>query len=182
MPSDEDLMSAIAEGDQNAFNTLVSRHLKMVYALAFQRLGHSADAEEVAQDVFTRLWQYAPRWEADAKITTWLYRVCVNRSIDILRRRKPTSGLEELPEIEDKSENAEQALAAKDTRALVRTALEELTPEQQDAIRLVYFADMKQQAAAEALGLSVAALESLLRRARKKLHAVLDGDYENLHR
>ena len=84
-PSDEDLMSAIAEGDQMAFNLLTSRHLKMVYAIALQRLKHPSDAEEVAQDVFTRLWQNAPKWEAEAKISTWLYRVCVNRSIDMLR-------------------------------------------------------------------------------------------------
>lgn len=181
-PSDEDLMSAIAKGDQKAFNLLTSRHLKMVYALAFQRLRHPSDAEEVAQDVFTRLWQNAPRWEAEAKISTWLYRVCVNRSIDMLRRRKPMTDIDDIPEIPDGADNALQILETKDKNKRIQEALSNLTSEQSDAIQLVYFSEMRQQEAADTLGLSLAALESLLRRARKKLHAVMDDDYEDLYR
>ena len=180
-PSDEDLMSAIAEGDQMAFNLLTSRHLKMVYSIALQRLKHPSDAEEVAQDVFTRLWQNAPKWEAEAKISTWLYRVCVNRSIDMLRRRKPMTDIEDVPEIPDGADNALQTLETKDRKRQIEEALGNLTSEQRDAIQLVYFFEMRQQEAADSLGLSLAALESLLRRARKKLHTVLNKNYEELY-
>lgn len=180
-PSDEDLMSAIAKGDQKAFNLLTSRHLKMVYAIALRRLKHPSDAEEVTQDVFTRLWQNAPKWEAEAKISTWLYRVCVNRAIDMLRRRKPMTDINDVPEIPDTADNALQTLEIKDRKTQLEKALGNLTNEQRDAIQLVYFSEMRQQEAADSLGLNLAALESLLRRARKKLHTVLDGNYEELY-
>jgi RNA polymerase sigma-70 factor (ECF subfamily) len=174
-------MSAIAEGDQMAFNLLTSRHLKMVYAIALQRLKHPSDAEEVAQDVFTRLWKNAPKWEAEAKVSTWLYRVCVNRSIDMLRRRKPMTDIDDVPEIPDGADNALQTLETKDRKRQIEEALGNLKSEQREAIQLVYFFEMRQQEAADSLGLSLAAFESLLRRARKKLHTVLNKNYEELY-
>ena len=69
----------------------------------------------------------------------------------------------------------------KDRKRQIEEALGNLTSEQRDAIQLVYFFEMRQQEAADSLGLSLAALESLLRRARKKLHTVLNKNYEELY-
>lgn len=172
--SDEMLMQHIAKSHAVAFEVLVNRHLPIVLRVAVQRLGNPAEAEEIAQEVFAKIWTSAALWEKqDAKFTTWLYRVTVNRTIDALRRRKPTAQLDELPEIPDDSEDSFEIMARRDQTRLIRTALEELTPNQRDAIELVYFSEMKQLDAAEALGLSVAALESTLRRARGKLHEIL---------
>lgn len=172
--SDEMLMQHIAKGHAVAFEVLVNRHLPMVLRLAVKRLGNPAEAEEIAQEVFAKIWTSAALWKKqDAKFTTWLYRVTVNRTIDALRRRKPTAQLDELPEIPDDTEDSFEIMARRDQTRLIRTALEELTSSQRDAIELVYFSEMKQQDAADALGLSVAALESTLRRARGKLHEIL---------
>ena len=89
--------------------------------------------------------------------------------------------INDVPEIPDTAGNALQSLEIKDRKTQLEKALGNLTNEQRDAIQLVYFSEMRQQEAADSLGLNLAALESLLRRARKKLHTVLDGNYEELY-
>jgi RNA polymerase sigma-70 factor (ECF subfamily) len=89
--------------------------------------------------------------------------------------------IDDVPEIPDDADNALQTLETKDRKKQIEEALGNLTSEQRDAIQLVYFSEMRQQEAADSLGLSLAALESLLRRARKKLHTVLNKNYEELY-
>src|SRR5215470_9026621 len=86
--SDESLMRRIADGDQEACRALVERHLGRVVAFAARTLGDAADAEDVAQEVFLRLWTSARRWEPRARLSTWLHRVALNLSLDRIARRR----------------------------------------------------------------------------------------------
>lgn len=171
--SDDALLEAIAASDKQAGAIFVRRHLSYIVHICERRLQNMAEAEEAAQDVFISVWKNAHQWESGrAKVTTWLYRIANNRAIDILRRRRPTIDIEDAPEIADDSD-IEAAQIQADQNILIRKALVHLSADQQAAIEFVYYKEMKQHEAAQAMGISLAALESLLRRGRKKLHDYL---------
>ena len=121
-----------------------------------------------------RLWRAAPDWEERAALGTWLYRVASNLCIDRLRRRRALTGVE-LPEIADEAPGAVRRLEADDRAAALQAALAGLPERQRLAIVLRHFEDRSNPEIAEALDLSVEAVESLLARGRRALAAALSG-------
>ena len=179
--SDDALLDLIGHGDRRAGSELVNRHLAYVLHIRRRKLGNEAEAEEAAQDVFTSVWKNAANWQSgNAKVSTWLYRIASNRCIDILRRRRPTQDIDTIAEPADPAANGETEQIIADRNLLIRTALQALSGDQQRAIDLVYFKELKQAEAAEMMGLTLAALESVLRRARGRLHQSLAGQRDNL--
>ena len=173
---DDALMYEIGNGNTLAGSAFIARHLSYVLKICRAKLGNEAEAEEAAQDVFASVWKNAGQWQAgQAKVTTWLFRVTSNRCIDILRRRKPTTGLDDADEIVDEAIDIERHQQAVEQNRLIRTALGQLSNDQRHAIELVYYREMRQSEAAEMMGIKLAALESLLRRGRQKLHIELAG-------
>jgi len=88
MSGDADLISRAAAGDSSAFQTLVERHRSMVYRVAFQFAGNHHDAEDIAQDVFIKVFRSLDRFRQDAQLTSWLYRIIMNACIDHRRRSR----------------------------------------------------------------------------------------------
>ncbi|MDC0131658.1 sigma-70 family RNA polymerase sigma factor [Alphaproteobacteria bacterium] len=171
---DDALMFEIGRGNTFAGHALVARHLSYVVKICRAKLGREAEAEEAAQDVFASVWKNAGNWQPGAaKVTTWLYRVASNRCIDILRRRKPDVPLEAAGDPADETVDMDRLQQASDQNRLIRKALAQLSDDQKQAIELVYYRDMRQTEAAEMMNVSLAALESVLRRARQKLHSEL---------
>ena len=168
-PDDAWLMSRIAEGDVRAYEELVDRHLDRFTAFAERVTGQRAEAEDILQEAFLRLWTKAQSWRpAGAKFTTWFYRIVLNLSIDYKRRKRPDA-LPEGFDVADDSDDAERQLATGETQALVARALDDLPPRQKQAIALCYFEGLSNLEAADILGVGVKALESLLVRGRKQL-------------
>jgi len=87
--ADSDLVARAAAGDATAFHALVERHRGMVYRLAYQFAGNLHDAEDIAQDVFIKVYRSLDRFRYDAQLTSWLYRVVMNACIDHRRRQSP---------------------------------------------------------------------------------------------
>ena len=85
-PSDEELCQKVANGDTQAFELLVERHQARAYRLACSILGSEADARDVSQDAFIRLYESANRFDGRSRFSTWFYRVLVNLCIDQKRR------------------------------------------------------------------------------------------------
>jgi RNA polymerase sigma-70 factor (ECF subfamily) len=86
---DTDLVARAAGGDTSAFGALVERHRAMVYRLAYQFAGNHHDAEDIAQDVFIKVYRALDRFRHDAQLTSWLYRIVMNACIDHRRRQAP---------------------------------------------------------------------------------------------
>lgn len=173
---DEQLMARIAKGDEQAFNWLVRQHLPRAYAIARRVLAERADAEEAAQDAFTKLWVNAAQWQPDkAKFSTWFYRIVTNAALDLARRKKlPTTNDETLMAMQaDDTASVEDRLQEADERAALQAALATLTPAQRAAVTLCYFEEMTNPEAAKVMGMHLKALEGLLVRARKTLRDVL---------
>ena len=180
--SDDALLAAIGAGDQHAAGVFIRRHGSYVLHICRSKLQNDAEAEEAVQDIFAAVWRNAGKWQpGGAKVTTWLYRIAGNRCIDILRRRRPTTDIAAIAEPVDETADVEAGQMAADRHRLISNALESLNQDQKRAIELVYFCEMKQNEAAEMMGIKLAALESVLRRARTKLHEELAGMRDALH-
>ena len=122
--SDDELLALIGQGQQRAGAVLVERHLSYVLHICRRKLGHEAEAEEAAQDVFTSVWKNAANWQpGQAKVSTWLYRIAVNRCIDILRRRRPTTDIAAIAEPADERADIEKAAQVSDRNRLIQNAL-----------------------------------------------------------
>ncbi|MEO9899422.1 sigma-70 family RNA polymerase sigma factor [Nisaea sp.] len=170
--SDNELLCLVADGGEIAFDRLVLRHQGPISAFAYRMLGNQSDAEDISQETFGRVWSHAPRWSPNGKAKSWIYRIAHNLCIDRLRARRSTVDIAD-QEIEDSTPGPEQTLARKRTETNVRDAVDLLPERQRIAISLFHLKDMTADEAAETMDISIDALESLLRRARKKLKEIM---------
>ena len=163
--SDEALMLRLQGGDETAFNELLDRHLKPVAGFAYRMLGDAAEAYDVAQETFLRLWRFRAAWQPRAQLRAWLLRVARNLCVDRFRRREVVT--DRMPEEIDLRIGPSGELQRKEAATLVGDALAGLPERQRAAIALVYYEGHSNTEAAKVLGVSVDALESLLARARR---------------
>lgn len=134
------------------------------------------DADDMAQEAFSRAWDAAPNWPADgAPFAAWLYRVASNLAIDLLRRekRRPVTSLEAASMIADMAPVPSAAVLQVELASAVRAALLELPERQRLAVELVHLESRSGAETAALLGTSIGALEGLLSRARRELRIVL---------
>lgn len=172
---DAELLQAIAGGDRSAFDRLSRRHLDRAYGVALRMTGSRADAQDVVQDVFLRLWQRPDAWRpGQAQFSTWLYRVVVNRCLDLKRRPKGTD-LDSVEEPQDPDANAEDSLLDAERSRALDSAVNQLPERQKAAIVLTYTAGLRNAEAASAMDISVKAFEALLVRAKRELRDFLAG-------
>jgi RNA polymerase sigma-70 factor (ECF subfamily) len=170
---DTELVARVGQGDRAAAQALMARHLPAMLRLARRMLGSQAEAEDCVQDAFLKLWTHAGRWKpGQAKFETWLYRVTLNQCYDRLRK-KPTVGLDAAAEVADVAPAADTRLETAAVAQEVEAALECLPERQRAAILLCHYQERGNIEAAEILGISVEALESLLARGRRTLRMKL---------
>ena len=180
-PTDEQLLADIAAGDVAALRTLYHRHHRRMYNTALGYLQVPADAEEVTQDVFTKVWRAAASFEAGSKVTTWMYRIAVNTALTAMRRRKRRSIFRPLAPRHDPPDFRHPGARLEDAEALsgLFAAVYRLPPSQQTAFLLSYVEELPRQQVADVMDTSLKAVESLLMRAKKKLRTHLRTSYPN---
>jgi RNA polymerase sigma-70 factor (ECF subfamily) len=183
LPSEE-LMPQIAAGDVGAFELLVNRHEKDVLNLVYRFLGDREQANDLAQEVFLRVWQAARGYKPTAKFTTWLYKItanlCLNQLKSARRRRwfsfhlfdeeSQSSVAETFP---DDAPNAEDLVLTGERNREITETLQSLPANQRLALVLKIYEDLSYQEIAGILGCSVASVESLLVRGKRTLQKKL---------
>lgn len=170
---DEDLLARMQDDDADAYRLLVARHIDRAYGLALRILRSPADAEDVTQDAFVKAWLHRHSWQAGrAKFSTWLYRVIVNRCID-LRRMPKSEWLDDMPEPADDADDSVTLIQRREVYGQLEAALARLPTQQRAAVALSYYDDLGNAEIAEVLGTSVSAVESLLKRGRQRLRELL---------
>jgi RNA polymerase sigma-70 factor (ECF subfamily) len=172
IPAELELMRRTAKGDAAAFRILSDLHLSKIMNFAYRLLHDRAEAEDVAQETFLRLWKEAARYEPKAKVTTWLHRIAHNLCVDRLRARREKVSTDAVEEVRTSIEPG-GLLDRKETATAVERAMANLPERQRAAIALVHYQGLGNQEAAEVLGIGVEAVESLLSRGRRALRGAL---------
>lgn len=174
------LVQRAASGDAAAFRALTQRHLKSVVAIARRMLRDDAEAEDVAQEAFLRLWRAGASLEIGAHgVKPWLRRVTSNLCIDRTRGRARLQVVEELPEVPDAPKQL-AAMEGEEMKRRVDSALKKLPERQRLALTLFHYEGMSQIEVGEAMGISDEAVESLLGRARRQLKSDLQTEWRGL--
>ena len=136
--ADAALLSAIRSGDESAMAMLYDRYSSIVYAVALRVLGDTGAAEDVMQEVFLQLWRSPGTFDANrGSLGPWLAVIARNRAIDVLRKRRPETGIDDVVvAVEcDMAGGAERARAMEK----VRGALGSMAPAQRGALEMAYF-------------------------------------------
>jgi len=179
------LMMALKNGDPSAFADLVARHQSRVVALIYRFVGNETEAEDLAQEVFLRVFRTRDRYEPRARFSTWLYRIASNVSLNSLRSRSRRHTVS-MPLVADAQENHEGRTAAQledlrlpapaarledeELRTQIRLAIDQLPDNQKVAVILNKYENMNY----DDIGCSPLAVKSLLARARLNLRQRLD--------
>ena len=176
---DEDvrLMALVAGGDTAAFERLVERHQALVAGTVARMLGSNADVEDIAQQVFIRVWRSAGRYVARAKFTTWLLKITRNLVFNEMRRAKRHPHVpvqidpeaEEIPLKDEATATPDAILLESELQQAIDTAITQLPETQRMALVLRRYEELSYEEIADVLELSVPAVKSLLFRARTEL-------------
>ena len=172
--SDEDLALAAAGGDRAAYQLLLERVYDRLFALCFRLTGSRAEAEDLTQDICLALPGKLSGYRAQAKVTTWLYRVAVNAATD--RRRRQASYVRATDGWADWELDRQQTVTeAADGTAWLYTAMAALSPSLRDTLALV-LDDVTHADAAEILGVTDGTISWRVAEAKKKLRALKQGE------
>ncbi len=162
------------------FEALVARYSKHVYAVAYRMAGNEADAKDLAQEAFVRVWKALRRIDPDAALEAWLYRIVTNLYIDLLRRRPKvrvqsldepiaTGEGEMARERPDPTEDVERVVMAKMVDRRVQDALLELREDLRMVIVLADVEGYPYEEIAEMMDVAIGTIKSRLHRARRAL-------------
>jgi RNA polymerase sigma-70 factor (ECF subfamily) len=184
--SDEDaedvrLMRLVSGGDTSAFEQLIERHQSLVAGTVARMLGSSSEVEDIAQQVFIRVWKSARRYVPRAKFTTWLLKITRNLVFNELRRSKRHAhvplqtepGAEEFPLKDETNPTPDASLLESELQRMIEDAITELPESQRMALILRRYEQLSYEQIADILDLSVPAVKSVLFRARTELRARL---------
>ena len=189
---EEVLISAASNGDSAAFGQLVTNYQALVYNTIKLKVKNSEDAMDLSQEVFIKLWKALPNWRGECRFSTWIYRICVNASVDFLRRTPnvapeslsgtPDDDGDDRPlEVADDSIGAspERTLEQNETVARVRNAITQLSDEQREVIMLRDIEGYTYEEISDMLSLEIGTVKSRLNRARGNLRAILSEHDKN---
>lgn len=184
--TDEELMLAICEGDQSAYQTVVKAHLKPISHYAYRMLGNKKDTEDITQETFLKLWINAATWKAEkSKLTTWLHRITHNLCIDYLRKHSRVQTKDNFDDDFDNSDGSNAYLDKSDFEnenekiKVLDRALKQLPENQRSAITLCTIQNFSNKEAAAIMNLSIKALESNIARAKRSLKTIVQATHEN---
>jgi RNA polymerase sigma-70 factor, ECF subfamily len=174
------LVAEVAAGHEPAFRVLIGRHLPSVTAIARRMLRDDAEAEDVAQEAFLRLWRLGASLDVGtAGVKPWLRRVVSNLCIDRMRSGARTTVTDEVPEQREEARQLE-GLEDAELSGRVDQALKQLPERQRLALTLFHFEGLSQNEIAHAMDISDDAVESLLARARRQLKMTLKNEWTAL--
>lgn len=174
---DEQLVASAREGDERAFEELVSRHARRVYNLVARLLADRTAADDVVQETFVRAWRALPLFRGDAQFSTWLYRIAVNEANRLLARearRELVSYEDVMMKVPDIAADVPRRAESSETRRRLELLLAELPGNYRAAVVLRDVEGLSNEEAADLLGLDVRNFKSRLHRGRMALRRGLE--------
>jgi RNA polymerase sigma-70 factor (ECF subfamily) len=179
---DTELISRAAGGDPAAFQLLVEQHRAMVYRVAYQFAGNHHDAEDIAQDVFIKVYRSLSRFRQDSQFTSWIYRIAMNACIDHRRRQSPAGTApfgeeaeQQLEKTPEERPGPEIAAYAGELGAVLEAAIGRLPQGQRIVFIMRHYEGLKLGEIASALGLAEGTVKRQLHAAVYRLRAALSA-------
>lgn len=178
--NEHDLVRKLREGNRSAFKELFDLYSTLVYNVAYKILQNKPDAEDVTQDVFFQAYKSFTRFREESRLSTWLYRIAVNLSLNHQRKRKYERWLSfDFDPVEEDDtdfsagdtaeENPHSILEQRDTERIVQAAINSLPEQQRVALILHRYEGLPYEEIAKVMQVSVASVESRLHRAKQAL-------------
>jgi RNA polymerase sigma-70 factor (ECF subfamily) len=179
--TDAEIMLAVAAGDEAGYNYLVTKYHRQIIHFLYRMVHNEAVAEELAQEVFLRVYRSRESYRAEAKFSTWLYRIATNLAVNHARDTKnertaqtleldaPDAESGTMPEVADDDPNVEQRMMREERMAAIRAQVKALPERQRMAVLMHKYQEMDYRQIGEVLKLSESATKSLLFRAYQTL-------------
>jgi len=189
--SDKDLTDRIAAGDESAFRELVVKYQKKVFHTCLGLLHYEADAEDITQEVFIEVYESIAGFRAESGLSTWIYRIAVNKSLNHLRSKKrsrwfrsieafftPSEKNEALQLEGNQSDRADTPILENEKSTILHRAIDALPTNQRIAFVFSKFDDLSYKEIAEVMQVSISSVESLVHRAKINLQKKLLSFYK----
>jgi RNA polymerase sigma-70 factor (ECF subfamily) len=181
---EQDLVDRISSGDSTAFQEFVERYKKKIYYIAYDIAGDHDDAEDISQEVFIKVFRSLKTFRRNAKISSWLYQISVNASIDLLRKRtskaeklmddiERTDIQENLPGSSAQVQNPESSAEELIIQKHISEALQKVSPKERSVFVMRHYNELKIREIAEILKVSPGTVKALFYRATRKLRKEL---------
>lgn len=175
------LIEGIQQGDRKSFQILVETYQRLVVNTCLSIVHNKADAEDLAQDVFLEIFRTAENFRGDSKLSTWLYRIATNRSLNFIRNNKRKRFWQSIEETfaggrnnnseisENRSDQPDHEITDRQRKEMLHRAIDKLPEKQRVAFTLNKYEDLSYQQIAEVMEITLASVESLIHRAKKNL-------------
>ncbi len=178
--TDEQLMEQSRKGSREALSELIQRRHGAVYSLCYRMMGNAAEAEDLTQESFLRLYRSLDKFRPGMRVRPWLHKIVVNLCLDALRKRRTAVlQLDELaegacqPQPPRGDELPEEAFLGREAQLAVQDALLRLPSEYRVVLVLRYLEDLSYQEVADTLGVPLSTIETRVYRAKKMLGRLL---------
>ncbi len=186
---DKNLLENLRNGDASAFRNLVDSYQEKVRNTCYRFVRNVEDADDVAQEVFIQVYESLAHFREDAELSTWIYRIAVNKSLDFIRKRKRKKRFTQLTSLfgfnEENEEivlsnnsNPGQDMEEKERKQILDSAINQLPENQKTVITLSKYEGFSNKEIAAIMELSLSSVEALMHRAKKNLHKLLYNYFE----
>lgn len=186
--TEEQLINGLKGGNESAFRQIVELFQKQAFNTCNSFVHNQQDADDLTQEVFIEVFRSANRFRGDSKLSTWIYRIAVNKSLNYLRlkkRRKWLQPIEDLFDLSqkmkpatDKGSNPSENIENQQLSIRLHKAIDSLSENQRTAFLLSKYEELSYQQIAEVMQTSLPAIESLIHRAKLNLQKILYNDYK----
>lgn len=183
--SEAEIIQKLQQGNEQAFRELVEKYQQLVVNTCFGMVHSTEDAEDIAQEVFIEVFRSVQKFRADSKLSTWLYRIAVNRSLNFIRDNKKNKWFQSFDDVvkskvalQDKLTNTrtdhpEYQLENNERSIMLHEAIDSLPQNQKVAFTLSKYEELSYQEISAVMDVTVSSVESLIHRAKKNLQKKL---------
>jgi len=185
---EKNLVKQILTGDENAFLLMIRQNKERVLNVCYRFVQNNEDAEDIAQEVFIEVYKSIKKFNFKSKLSTWIYKITINKCIDFLRIKKRKEHISDFISIFSKefhyisrilqsSENPQKNLESEEANMIIIKALKQLPENQRIALTLIKLDNLSYKETSEIMELSIGAVEALMIRAKKNLKKYLEKTY-----
>lgn len=172
---DYDVIRLCLEGKSDAYEELVDRYQRLVYSLALNYINDPGLAEDAAQEVFLKAYTHLRSYNPEYKFSTWISKITQNTCVDILRKRRDVSPLDDAFEVTDKAQTPEEAAISRERKSKLEEMIKGLDTKYRDPLMLYHASGLKYDQIAEMLKVPMSIVKNRIFRARKMLKDAIEG-------